>query len=278
MKILVTGIAGFIGSNLAKRLLKEGCKVVGIDNYSTGTRDNHIEGVEYIEMDIRDISKLDREFDICFHTAALSRVQPSFVSPLETFDVNVRGTLEVLEYCRNKNIHVIYSGSSSKHYNHDLSPYAKSKYVGEELCKLYREVYGMYVEITRYYNVYGPNEIIDHDFAAVVGIFRRQKRDGVPLTIVGDGKQVRDYTHVDDVVDAVWRLSISNKTHKDAWEIGTNEPISVLELASYFDHPVEFIPEQKGNYRSSQRVNSDAIDRLGWKPTNRLKEYVLQVN
>ena len=136
----------------------------------------------------------------------------------------------------------------------------------------------MVMHIARFYKVYGPGETVDEDLAAVVGIFRRQKRDKVPLTIVGDGKQTRDFTYIDDIVDGLWRIYIKNKSHEDAWELGTNSPISINELASYFNHPIEYIPEQKGNYRSSQRVNSDAIDMLGWKPVDRLKEYVLQVN
>lgn len=274
MKVLVTGGAGFIGMNLIKRLVHEGCEVTSLDNYVTGTTANHVDGVTYIHSDVRDIDKVAREFDICYHLAALSRVQPSFVSPLRTYESNVTGTLAVLEYCRHNNIHVIYAGSSSKHQGHHQSPYSTTKFLGEELCKMYREVYGMVVDIARFYNVYGPGEIVDDDYAAVIGIFRRQKRDGVPLTVVGDGEQSRDFTHVDDIVDGLWRIGITNKSHNDAFELGSGVEYTINEVAGWFDHPIEYIPQQKGNYRKSQRVNSDAIDMLGWKPVDRLKEYI----
>lgn len=278
MKILVTGGLGFIGSNLVKRLVKEKYEVTIIDNLSTGTMGNYVPGTRLIQEDINNINLVQGGFDICFHLAALSRVQPSFINPTATFDSNVSGTHRVLDYCRKNNIQIIYAGSSSKHYKYTESPYATTKYLGEQLCKMYRDTFDMVIDIARFYNVYGEGEIIDDDFAAVIGIFRRQKRDGVPLTVVGDGKQTRDFTHVEDIVDGLWRIAIMNKSHEDAWELGTNSPISINELASYFNHPIEYIPEQKGNYRSSQRVNSDAIDMLGWKPVDRLKEYVLQVN
>ena len=272
--ILVTGGLGFVGSNLVKRLVKENCEVTIIDNLSTGTMDNYVPGTRVIQEDINNINLVQGKFDVCFHLAALSRVQPSFTNPSATFDSNVTGTQRVLDYCRKNNIQIIYAGSSSKHHRYTESPYATTKYLGEQLCKMYRDTYNMVIHIARFYNVYGPGEIVDDDFAAVVGIFRRQKRDKVPLTIVDDGKQTRDFTYIDDIVDGLWRIYIKNKSHEDAWELGTNSPISINELASYFNHPIEYIPEQKGNYRSSQRVNSDAIDMLGWNPNNRLKEYI----
>tara|TARA_R100000742_G_C4279146_1_gene103038 strand:- start:934 stop:1767 length:834 start_codon:yes stop_codon:yes gene_type:complete len=276
--ILVTGGLGFIGSNLVKRLVKEKYEVTIIDNLSTGTMDNYVPGTRLIQEDINNINLLQGEFDICFHLAALSRVQPSFTNPSATFDSNVSGTQRVLDYCKKNNIQIIYAGSSSKHHRYTESPYATTKYLGEQLCKMYRDTYDMVIDIARFYNVYGDGEIVDDDFAAVIGIFRRQKRDGVPLTVVGDGKQTRDFTHVEDIVDGLWRIAIMNKSHEDAWELGTNKPYSINEVAMLFDHPIFHIPDQKGNYKSSQRVNSDAINILGWKPVDRLKEYVLQVS
>lgn len=278
MKILVTGGLGFIGSNLVKRLVKEKYEVTIIDNLSTGTMGNYVPGTRLIQDDINNINLVQGEFDICFHLAALSRVQPSFTNPTATFDSNVSGTHRVLDYCRKNNIQIIYAGSSSKHHRYTESPYATTKYLGEQLCKMYRDTFDMVIDIARFYNVYGEGEIIDDDFAAVIGIFRRQKRDGVPLTVVGDGKQTRDFTHVEDIVDGLWRIAIMNKSHEDAWELGTNKTYSINEVAMLFNHPIVYIPDQKGNYKSSQRVNSDAIDRLGWKPVDRLKEYVLQVS
>lgn len=273
-KILVTGGNGFIGSNLIKRLVEEGNQVTSIDNLSTGTIDYQVEGCRYIIEDIQNIHLIEDEFDICFHLAALSRVQPSFINPTDTYDSNVTGTQRVLEYCRKNNIEVTYAGSSSKHHRYTESPYATTKYLGEQLCRMYRDTFGMRIQIARFYNVYGPNEIVDHDFAAVVGVFRRQKRDGEKLTIVGDGKQNRDFTYVEDIVDGLIRIANHRDIHPDGWELGSGHQYTINELAEWFNHPTTYIEDQKGNYRYSKRVNDDAIRDLGWKPGDRLKEYV----
>ena len=158
--ILVTGGAGFVGTNLIIELLKSDHKVVSIDDYSIGTYHNHQKGAEYINGDINQIEELIKnDFDFCFHLAGLSRIQPSFEDPEETFRVNTEGTLKVLEWARKNNTKVIYSGSSSKHHDPKISPYAMFKYLGEEVCKLYRVTFNMNVEIVRFYNVYGPYEI-----------------------------------------------------------------------------------------------------------------------
>ena len=138
MNILVTGGVGFIGVNLVKRLKEEGHRVVVLDNYETGLKENHIEGVKYIDGDIEMIEYINSEYDLVFHLAALSRIQPSFENPTETFRVNVKGTQSVLEWARLKNIKVVYAGSSSKHHDPSQSPYAMYKYLGEEVCKLYK--------------------------------------------------------------------------------------------------------------------------------------------
>src|SRR6056300_296736 len=134
MQVLVTAGLGFIGSNLVKRLVEEGCEVTVIDNLSTGTMDNYVPGVRTIQEDINNIHLVEGDFDVCYHLAALSRVQPSFVSPKETYKNNVTGTLNVLEYCRHRDINCIYAGSSSKHQGPYTSPYATTKHLGEELC------------------------------------------------------------------------------------------------------------------------------------------------
>ena len=184
MNILVTGGAGFVGTNLIKRLLKERHSVVSIDNYSIGTVVNHIEGAKYHNLDVNDISKLQNDFDIIFHLAGLSRIQPSFVQPTKTFKANACGVEALLEWAREKNTKIIYSGSSSRHHNPYQSPYAFYKYLGEEICRMYRKTYKMSIEIVRFYNVYGPYEITKGDWAAVIGLLRNQVEMGGPITIV----------------------------------------------------------------------------------------------
>jgi len=279
MKILVTGGAGFIGTNLIKRLLTEGHEVHSLDNYDSGLVENHIEGCNYISGDIEQIEYWRGDkFDLCYHLAALSRIQPSFENPLETFRVNTTATLCVADWAKHNNVKVIYAGSSSRWHDPYQSPYACFKHMGEEIYKLYKKVYNLDVEICRFYNVYGPKEIVEGDWAAVIGIWRRQVRDGLPITIVGNGEQRRDFTHVDDIVDGLYKIGIGSEKHEDAWELGTGINYSINEVYEMFKEKFGtdsiHIPDQMGNYRKTLRENDDALNRLGWTPQNRLKEYI----
>jgi len=283
MKILVTGGAGFIGTNLVKRLKDEGHIVVVLDNYETGFKENNIEGVKYIDGDIEQIEYIKgKDIDLCFHLAALSRIQPSFENPTETFRVNVKGTESVCEWADNWDIKVIYAGSSSKHHDPSQSPYAMYKYLGEEVCKLYKKTYDVDVEICRFYNVYGPHEVIDGDWTAVIGAWRRQVRDGEKITIVGDGEQRRDFTHVVDIVDALYRVGVGNEKHEDAWELGCGVNYSINEMYEMFKEKFPqiesvYLPDQPGNYRKTLRENDDTLERLSWQPKDRLKDYILSL-
>jgi UDP-glucose 4-epimerase len=278
MKILVTGGAGFIGTNLIKRLLSEGHNVESIDNYDSGLVSNHVDGCNYHTGDIESIDLMDKDFDMIYHLAGLSRIQPSFKNPTETFRVNTIGTESVCSFAKKINAKVVYAGSSSRWHDPFQSPYACYKHMGEEICKMYRKVYGMNIEIVRFYNVYGPNEVVNGDWAAVIGIWRRQVMNGEPITIVGDGNQRRDFTHVIDIVDGLYRVGNSNEKHEDAWELGTGTNYSILEVYEMFKEKFGcekvHIEDQKGNYRITLRENNDAIDRLGWSPENRIKNYI----
>ena len=171
-KALVTGGAGFIGTNLIKTLKDQGVEIVSIDNYSTGNKSNEIDGVNYLDIDIEEILNIqEKDFDICFHLAAQSRVQPSFDNPQESVRVNVTGTTKVMEWAKLNDIKVIYAGSSSKHHDPSDSPYAMTKFLGEEICNLYKKSYNVNVEIARFYNVYGPFEPLDEKFGNVIGIW-----------------------------------------------------------------------------------------------------------
>lgn len=279
MKILVTGGAGFIGTNLIKKLLSEGHEVVSLDDYETGTQENEVEGATYVMGDIDSLTYWKGEgFDLCYHLAALSRIQPSFDDPTETFRVNTQGSQVVAEWARLNDVKVIYAGSSSRWHDPMKSPYAAFKHMGEEIFKLYKKVYNLDVEITRFYNVYGPNEIVDGDWAAVIGIWRRQVRDNQPITIVGDGEQRRDFTHVDDICDALYKLGISDEKHEDAWELGTGVNYSINEVYGMFKEKFNsdsiYLPDQPGNYRKTLRENDDTLERLNWKPEDRLRDYI----
>lgn len=285
MKILVTGGVGFIGTALIKKLLKEGHQVISIDDYSIGLKDNHIDGCEYFDGKIEHIekySKLNINFDLVYHLAALSRIQPSFNNPDETFRVNTIGTQKVLEWARYKNTKVVYAGSSSRWHNPYQSPYAACKHMGEEACKMYKKTYGMDIEIVRFYNVYGPGEIVDGDWAAVIGKWRQQVRDGEPITIVGNGEQKRDFTHIDDIIDGLWKIGIKDLVHEDAWELGTGMNYSINDVYLMFKERFgcDYInlPDQSGNYKITLRENDDSLNRLGWKPYDKLRDYILSLN
>jgi UDP-glucose 4-epimerase len=279
MKILVTGALGFVGKNLCKRLIEQGHDVIGLDNYEIGKATDEVEGVKYIPWDIEQIEYLKGDgIDLCFHLAALSRIQPSFEQPSETFRVNTRGTEAVCEWARQFNVKVVYSGSSSQWHDPFQSPYAMYKKLGEDVCKMYKKIYNLNVEIARFYNVFGPGEIVDGKWAAVIGLWRRQVRDGEPLTIVGDGEQRRDFTHVDDIVDALIKIGFGIESVEDAWELGTGFNYSLNEVADIFIEKFGcekvYIPQQRGNYQQTLRENDLALEKLDWKPTDRLKEYI----
>ena len=284
MRILVTGGCGFIGTNLIKRLIKEGHDVHSLDNYNSGKEENHISGATYHDCDIEQITRWKNlaaaynEFELCFHLAALSRIQPSFSDPSETFRVNTKGTEAVLDWARQNKVKVIYAGSSSRWHDYTISPYATSKYLGEELCKMYKKSFNLEVEICRFYNVYGPYEIVEGNQTAIIGIWRNQINRNELLTIVGDGEQRRDFTHVDDIVDGLYKVSLSNIKHKDAWELGTGINYSINEVCQMFKDKFKVesihVKDQSGNYRQTLRKNDHALEILGWKPQDRLLYYV----
>lgn len=267
-----------MGTNLIRRLLEEGHIVVSVDNYSIGTTANHVEGAIYHKSDVNAIATLPNDFDLIFHLAGLSRIQPSFSQPTKTFEANACGVEAVLEWARPQKTKIIYSGSSSKHHNPYQSPYAFYKYMGEEMCRMYRKTYNIPIEIVRFYNVYGPHEITEGDWAAVIGIWRHQAAHGGPITIVGDGKQRRDFTHIDDIVDGLLRIAFSEETEKEAWELGSGKNYALLEVYEWFK--VRFgvekvhVPDQDGNYRETLRENNAALDKLGWEPQDRLQGYI----
>ena len=280
--ILVTGGVGFIGTNLIKSLIEKGFNVVSIDNYSTGSKSNEIQGVKYYNLDIEKISKIKESIDICFHLAAQSRVQPSFEDPEESFRINVLGTSKVMEWAKTNKVKIIYAGSSSKHHNPSDSPYAMYKYLGEEVCKLYKKSYNVNVEIARFYNVYGPGENLDEKFGNVIGIWRSKVIKGEPLPIVGDGNQKRDFVHVYDIVNGLIKIALTDINHTDAWELGTGINYSINELFKYFKDKFDVksinIPDQPGNYRETLRENDDSLKLLNWKPMDRLKEHINSFN
>ena len=280
MRVLVTGGVGFVGTNLIKRLLKDGHEVVSIDNYSTGFKENEQEGCEYHNFNLQHIYDFDSYMenpDVVFHLAALARIQLSIKNPTIAIQNNFDSTLNILEWARKDNIPVVFAGSSSFHHGLWGSPYAWSKFAGEQLCELYNKVYNLPTAICRFYNVYGPHQIEGGDYAAVIGIFERQYKNNEPLTITGDGEQRRDFTHVDDIVDGLIRCGEKiNKVSGEEFELGSGVNFSINEVANMFgdDYSKEYIPARDGEYEMTLCTDDKANKLLGWNPKNNINDYI----
>jgi len=278
-KIIVTGGVGFVGTNLIKRLLSEGHEVHSIDNYSTGNKENEQAGCTYHDLDINDEHLLRmhnwplKNVDVIFHIAALARIQPSLIRPQETIEANVNGTLSILEFARKDNIPVIFSGSSSFHHGLYGSAYAWSKHAGEQLCKLYSEVYGLNTSICRFYNVYGPHQLEEGEYATVLGIFEKQIRNKLNLTITGTGEQRRDFTHIDDIVDGLYRC-MDKDFKAEIFELGRGVNHSINEIVDMYGVERKYIPARKGEYPTTLCTDTKAHKMLGWSPTKNLEDYI----
>ena len=282
MDILVTGGAGFIGTNLIKRLLKDGHNVVSLDNYSTGKKENEQEGCVYHDVDIRDAVDFDffmEKPDVIYHLAALPRIQPSFEFPALTMEIGMLGTMNILEWARNKDYKpmVIYAGSSSVHSGHYENPYTFSKVMGDELCMAYKHMFSVDSKICRFYNVYGPHQLTEGEYCTVIGIFEKQYEEGVELTITGDGEQRRDFTHVDDIVDGLILTSESEDFDLDFVELGRGENHSINELAKMFGSGYTYIPARPGEARVTLCDTSIAKKSIGYEPKVNLKDYIKEV-
>ena len=288
MKILVTGGAGFVGTNLIKALLREGHDVTSVDNYSTGFEHNHQEGCKYINTDLsieepkhgawgQDKFQIEKP-DMIYHMAALARIQPSLKWPTKTINNNFNSTLNILEYARENEIPVVFAGSSSFHHGLWGSPYAWSKFAGEQLCELYWKVYNLPTAICRFYNVYGPHQLESGTYATVIGIFEKLHREGKPLTVTGTGEQRRDFTHIDDIVDGIIKCSLSIETVAgEIFELGRGENHSINELADMFGAEKEYIPARDGENDITLANYSKANQVLGWQPKLDLEDYIRMI-
>ena len=276
MKVLITGGVGFVGTNIIKRLLKDGHEVVSLDNYSTGFRENQLVDCTYITLDITErFDNWVEKFDVIFHMAALPRIGPSFENPTEVVDVNVKGTVNVLEYARKTKTPVIYAGSSSFWGGVYKNPYTFSKWQGEELCKMYEMIYELPVTICRFYNVYGDYMPTEGSYRTVLPIFLEQYKNSEPITVTGDGEQRRDFTHVDDIVDAMMRVVYCNKWGS-VYELGRGKNHSINELAEMFydGHNITYIDSIPGETRNTLCKSELARKKLNWKPKINLKEWL----
>ena len=286
MRAIVAGGAGFVGTNLIKRLLKDGYQVISLDNYSTGFKENEQGGCDYLEVDITDGIRNNTFFDkkqhgwislydvdVIFHMAALPRIGPSFTNPKEVCDINVSGTQNILEYAREHNIPVIYAGTSSFWGGVYKNPYTFSKWQGEELCNMYRKIYKLEVSICRFYNVYGDHMPESGEYRTVLPIFLEQYKNKETFTVTSDGEQRRDFTHVNDIVDAMMRVVQLNKWG-NTYELGRGENHSINEIVDMFGSEKVYIDMIPGEARETLCRSELARKKLKWIPKTNLKEWI----
>jgi nucleoside-diphosphate-sugar epimerase len=297
-KVLVTGGAGFIGSNLAEELIKQGAKVKIIDNFVTGFRENleEIKGdFDFIEGDINDDAALKKALDgveIVFHQAALPSVPRSVESPKETHEACVNGTFNLLLKAKEFRVRrFIYAGSSSAYGNQPtlpkvetmrpepLSPYAVAKLVGEYYCQVFWQVYGLETICLRYFNVFGPRQNPASMYSGVISIFIDALMKGKTPVIYGDGEQTRDFTYVANVVDANIKAAQSSKGIGMVMNAANGERVSLNQLLEILKKitgkenvKAKYLPERKGDVKHSQADNTLAKNLIGYQKIVGLEE------
>jgi len=282
MRALVTGGAGFIGTNLVNRLVKDNHEVIVFDNLSTGKQKNINKESKLFMVDIslqelfeiQTMEDIMSGVDVIFHMAALPRIAPSFKNPKEVFNVNVTGTQNILECARKYDIPVIYAGSSSFHGGTYKNPYTFTKWQGEELCRMYNEIFGLKTTICRFYNVYGDYMQDEGAYRTVLSIFKEQQKSGKPLTITGDGEQRRDFTHVDDVVDGLVKCMEHTSDLCSTYELGKGKNYSINEIVDMIGGERTYIDAIQGEVRETLRTNDNALNVLKWKPEINLEEWI----
>jgi UDP-glucose 4-epimerase len=275
--ILVTGGEGFIGSRLCARLVKDGNRVISIDNNFVPASPR-VQGVEYRTGHAKDIEKLVSERpSLIYHLGEYSRVEKSLGEPSLVFDLNIDGTRGVVEFWRKIGCKLVYAGSSTKYADgglgRDQSPYAWSKAVNTELVRNYADWYRLDFGITYFYNVYGPGERAG-TYGTVVEIFHQKHAQGLPLTVVSPGTQKRNFTHVDDIIDGL--ILVGERGEGDEFGLGSEESYSILDIARMFGGKIEMLPERQGN-RMDSKLDATKSRAIGWRPKQTLSEYIRSI-
>jgi len=281
MKFLVTGGAGFIGSNLVDLLVEEGHEVHVWDSFTTGCPENISKKATWTPIDVGTINPKDtqlpaggRGIEVIFHLAAEARIQPSFTYPHKSHLSNTNGTANVLEIARINGCKVIYAASSSFYGGVYKNPYTFTKWLGEEYCKMYHQVFNVPTAIARFFNVYGPRHVAEGSYATVLAIFEKQKKEGLPLTITGNGEQRRDFTHVYDIVSGLRAISAFHPLEANIFNFGSGKNHSINEVAAMFNSKIEYIPVRAGEAWTTLADIESTCNLLGWEPRMKLENYV----
>lgn len=276
-KILVTGGAGFVGSHLCEKLSRSpDNRVFSLDNYSTGSKVNHVDKVEYISGSTVQISSIiDFSPDIVYHLGEYSRVEQSFDDLDLIRESNVNGTFSVFQFCTEHKCKVVYAGSSTKFSDNGNgkinSPYGYSKANNTELVKSFGDWFGLQYAIVYFYNVFGPREIKVGKYATLIALFAEKMRTSKDLTVVSPGNQRRNFTHVKDIVSGL--ILVGEQGLGDNFGIGADKSYSILEVAKIFGGKIVMLPQRRGN-RNDADLRVDKIKQLGWQAQYDLEDYV----
>ena len=276
-QILITGGAGFIGSNLCEKLAQNPNNLIySLDNYSTGSKANHVPNVTYIEGETADIAKLvNFAPDSIYHLGEYSRVEQSFDDIEKVWRYNKDGIFAVLQFCRNAGSKLIYAGSSTKFGDGGLgrsqSPYAWTKASNTELVENYGAWFNVPFAIVYFYNVYGKREIATGKYATLIALFKEKRLKGEPLTVVSPGTQKRNFTHIEDIINGL--VLVGEQGYGDEFGIGSPESFTILEIAQKFGGEVIMLPERKGN-RMTADVVTAKTEALGWRVTKSIDDYI----
>lgn len=295
MKTLVTGAAGFIGSHIVDKLIDLGHEVVAVDNESARSNSAFYwnDRAQNYKIDICEVDKMLPLFDgvdTVFHLAAEARIQNSIDDPLRSVRTNAVGTMSILHCSQVSGVKKVINSSTSSAYgknscpnietdgNNCLTPYSASKVCAETLCRIYWELYGIQTFSLRYFNVYGPRQPLKGSYAPVVGLFFEQLKANKPLTIVGDGHQRRDFTYIDDVVDANIRIfnqiSIPEEVIGSVFNVGTGKNYSINEIAKMISDNKSYLPPRPGEARETKANNQKMREVFGWEPRHALDAWI----
>ena len=280
LTVFITGGAGFVGTNLAIRYRDAGHKVVSYDNYSTGKKEREQQGITYLNADLTANEDLERVLDtlrpdVVFHMAALARITPSFERPLDYFQTNANGTLNLVSWASTNNVPVIYAGSSSHHSGKFKNPYTFSKDIGEEVIQLYQEHYKLRATVARFYNVYGPFHSKSGAYCTLLGNWENKLERGEDPILYGDGTKRRDFTHIDDIVDALVAIQ-EKEVYGEVFELGKGHNFSVMEIAEMYGivDQLVFMEDKPGEAQITLCESDSAHKLLDWEPTRNVEDYI----
>ncbi|QDD00465.1 NAD-dependent epimerase/dehydratase family protein [Candidatus Methylopumilus planktonicus] len=277
MKILVTGGAGFIGSHLCEALANnKKYQIWSLDNYSTGSVNNHIPGVTYIRGNTANIDELiNFSPDIIYHLGEYSRVEQSFDDISTVWNYNKQGTFSVLQFSRKHASKIVYAGSSTKFGDGGLgrfqSPYGWTKASNTELVENYGKWFDLPYAIVYFYNAYGKREISTGKYATLIGLFSEKMKNVEPLCIVSPGTQKRNFTHVNDIVSGL--ILVGENGYGDEFGIGSHDAFSIIEVAQMFGGKIKMLEERRGN-RMCADVITEKTKKLGWDASYKLVDYI----